>query len=863
MTVGTSAGAPAILDPGRDHIVGRDPSCAIVLDDRRVSRRHAILRVGPDGWEFVDTDSVNGSWLRGNRVHRVVVGRGCEVLLGDPDDGDPLRLAPEIPVTEVVPPRIAHPDSGQVPEASGRVEPPPGRLEPSPGRVEPPGQFEFPRHVSPPQGAGPRSEPPPRGSEPPRSAPGRSTPGRAHIGSGPPADPRPSVDRQPSVVIQIPMRTLRIGRALDNDLVLTDLMVSRHHAELRTTPGGRHEIVDLGSHNGTFLNGQPVERGTVGSNDLVGIGHATFQLDGQELREFIDTGEVSLEVQNLTVTAGKRVLLDNVSFPLAEKNLLAIVGGSGAGKSTLLGALTGSRRAASGKILYDGRDLYANNAELRQRIGLVPQDDILHAQLTARTALRYAARLRFPEDTDASERERRVEEVIGELSLDKMPRGATSPYADTRVSSLSGGQRKRVSVAVELLTKPSVLFLDEPTSGLDEGLERSVMEKLRELADDGRTVIVVTHSTRSLNVCDRVLVLAPGGRIAFFGPPDEALPFFGKSDWPEVFKLFDEQPDGDYEGPFRRSELYGRYIEVGRDRAHAVQGDRPQAKPPKRQGWFAQLATLSRRYLAVIASDRKYLALLAMAPLFLGMLCRVIPGRLVMAEGAPPGSNQEASTKLLVLFVISGLMGTATAVNELIKERAIYRRERSAGLSVSAYLGSKIIVLGLISTLQGIVLTAVALVGIKLPAKGVVLSPPIIEIGIAVVLSAIAAMAVGLVVSAAIGSAELAMPLLVVIAIVQVVLCGGLFPLNGKAGIEQIAWLAPARWAFAASASTIDLATQLPRKEGESPDPLWKHDPAVWYRNIGILVGQIAVYGTIALLLLRRLDPKTKRRRGQ
>ncbi|WP_406295496.1 ATP-binding cassette domain-containing protein [Embleya sp. NBC_00888] len=845
LTVGTSAGAPVILDPGREHVVGRDPSCAIVLDDRRVSRQHAILRVGPDGWEFVDTNSVNGSWVRGNRVHRVVVGRGCEVLLGDPDDGDPLRLAPESNVTEVVPPRPAHHDHVQIPE-------PPRRSEPPPRRAEPPRGVEPPRGLEPPY----VPEPPRQVSEPARPL------GCAQIGAGPHADPRPSVDRAPSMVIPLPVRTLRIGRALDNDLVLTDLMVSRHHAELRTTPGGRREIVDLGSHNGTFLNGQPIERALLGEADLVGIGHATFRLDGQELREFIDTGEVSLEVQNLTVTAGKRVLLDNVSFPLAERNLLAIVGGSGAGKSTLLGALTGSRRAASGKILYDGRDLYANNAELRQRIGLVPQDDILHAQLTARTALRYAAQLRFPEDTEAAERERRVEEVIGELSLDKMPRGATAPYADTKVSSLSGGQRKRVSVAVELLTKPSVLFLDEPTSGLDEGLERSVMEKLRELADDGRTVIVVTHSTRSLNVCDRVLVLAPGGRIAFFGPPDEALPFFGKGDWPEVFKMFDDEPDRDYEGPFRRSELYGRYIEVGRDRAHAVQGDRPQAKPPKPQGWFSQLTTLSRRYLAVISSDRKYLALLAIAPLFLGMLCRVIPGELVSPPGSPPGSNPEATTKLLVLFVISGLMGTATAVNELIKERAIYRRERSAGLSVSAYLGSKIIVLGLISAIQGVVLTAVALVGQKLPAKGVVISPPIIEIGIAVVLSAIAAMAVGLVVSASIGSAELAMPLLVVIAIVQVVLCGGLFPLNGKAGIEQISWLAPARWAFAAAGSTIDLATQLPRKPGESPDPLWKHDPKVWYRNIGILAGQIAVYGMIALLMLRRLDPKTKRKRG-
>lgn len=216
------------------------------------------------------------------------------------------------------------------------------------------------------------------------------------------------------------------------------------------------------------------------------------------------------------------------------------MGPSGAGKSTLLNALTGQRPADRGAVLYDGRDLYRDYAELRQRIGLVPQDDILHAQLTVRRALAYAAELRFPQDTAKAERQARVDEVIRELGLEQR--------AGLPIHSLSGGQRKRVSVALELLTKPSLLFLDEPTSGLDPGMDRSVMHMLRGLADDGRTVIVVTHSVLSLDVCDRLLVLAPGGKVAYFGPPEDALAYFGYEQWPEAFEAFERDQDRDWAG---------------------------------------------------------------------------------------------------------------------------------------------------------------------------------------------------------------------------------------------------------------------------------------------------------------------------
>jgi ABC transport system ATP-binding/permease protein len=181
---------------------------------------------------------------------------------------------------------------------------------------------------------------------------------------GPPAaaeadDYRLSVDRRPTAVLPLPVRRLRIGRTPDNDLVLSDLGVSRHHAELRKSGNGQYEIADLGSHNGTFVNGQRVGSAALTEQDIVGIGPATFRLTGDELREYIDTGDVSLVAQDLVVqVSGGKVLLDHVSFPLAERCLLGIIGPSGAGKSTLLGALTGMRPADRGAVLYDNRDLY-------------------------------------------------------------------------------------------------------------------------------------------------------------------------------------------------------------------------------------------------------------------------------------------------------------------------------------------------------------------------------------------------------------------------------------------------------------------------------------------------------------------------
>ncbi|MDT3399233.1 ATP-binding cassette domain-containing protein, partial [Streptomyces sp. B1866] len=694
-----------------------------------------------------------------------------------------------------------------------------------------------------PQPAGGQAPPPPYAA-PPAAQPPRQAPPSGHG------------DRSPTTFHHIAVgRVMRIGRALENDLVVADLQVSRHHAEFRALPDGRFEIVDLGSHNGTYVNGQPVRHQAIGPSDIVGVGHSAFRLVGDRLEEFVDTGEVPFSARHLTVTVdgGKQILKD-VSFTVPEKSLVAVIGPSGSGKSTLLRALTGYRPADQGDVLYDNRNLYKQFAELRQRIGLVPQDDILHKELTVRRALRYAAKLRFPGDTAEAEREARINEVLRELKLDI--------HADKRVTSLSGGQRKRVSVALELLTKPSLIFLDEPTSGLDPGMDRDVMQLLRGLADDGRTVLVVTHSVAELALCDKLLVMAPGGSVAYFGPPEEALNFFGYETWADVFSAFENYRDHDWSGRWRGSQHYQLYAaDVDAVAPQHVRVQRPPARVHKPQTWGSQLWTLIRRYLSVIASDKGFMGLMVILPAVLGVVSVLVPADFGLRP-APPGQfNQQAGPILLILVVGMCFSGAANSVRELIKERVIYERERAVGLSRSAYLMSKIIVLGVITAVQGVILTGIGLSTRELPDEGVIF-PPAAELCLAIIAIGFASMMVGLVISSLVKTAEKTMPLLVMFAIVQVVFTGILFKIFGSPGVEQFAWLMPSRWAVGAAGGTVDLSRIMApwdRKKPNDLDQLWDHSAGQWTLDMFVLIALGVACGFVVAKLLRRHEPEVMR----
>ncbi|MBV9140474.1 MAG: ATP-binding cassette domain-containing protein [Pseudonocardiales bacterium] len=628
---------------------------------------------------------------------------------------------------------------------------------------------------------------------------------------------RPPTRGHRSGVHEIRSACVRIGRLPDNDVVLDDLLVSCHHAELHRCSSG-WRLVDLASPNGTYVNGQRITQGTITEGDLIGIGHALLELVGDRLVTYVDTGDVEIKVRDLVVTiANGRRLLDEVGFTLNSRGLLAVVGPSGAGKSTLLGALTGSRPATSGSVPYGGRDLYANYDELRQRIGLVPQDDILHPQLTVRRALSYAAQLRFPFETPAADRERRIDEVLAELKL--------TEQAGQRIATLSGGQRKRTSVALELLTRPSLLFLDEPTSGLDPGMDKSVMQTLRGLADGGRTIVVVTHSVANLDLCDRLLVLAPGGQLAYYGPPADALGYFSQADFADLFQLLDRERHANWTDRFRRSELYRQHFGAGLRRGRASPTTGP-AVGPRQQPPFTQFAILCRRYLAVIAADRPYVVFLAMLPLVLSLLARAVPG----SAGLSISRGGDQTGPLLLVLIMGGSLMGAAAVRELVKERAIFDRERTIGLSPAAYLASKIAVLSTVAGVQAALFTAVSMVGLPGPDGAVVLFSGRAEIVLAVIAASLVAMAVGLVISAVIPNADRGMPLLVLLVMLQLILCGGLFPVQGRAGLEQVSWLVPARWAYAMGASTVDRnRLRLLQPAMQRPaDSLWDHTARTW-----------------------------------
>ncbi|MEE1827272.1 FHA domain-containing protein [Streptomyces sp. BE20] len=853
-------GQQRTLEPGRSYTIGRNPQSDFPFDDARVSWHHATISFNGAGWQLDDHGSTNGTYTAGARTMQAQLFPGAVVNLGNAENGPrlsfsaPAQAAAQAPAWhEAATSRSAAPEAHAAQQQAQQpwAQQPPAAQQPYPQQAQQ-AQPQWPGQQQPfPQQQAQQPYPPQQGFPHQQGFPQQGA--APHEGPG---GPQPTVIRN----LTAGMNTIRIGRALDNDIVVSDLQVSRHHAELRQLPDGRYEIVDLGSHNGIFLNGQRVERQLIGPQDRLTVGHSSFVLVGDQLQEFVDTGAVSFSARHLTVEVdfkgGKKVLLNDVSFGVPEKSLVAVIGPSGSGKSTLLRALTGYRPADRGDVLYDGRNLYKQFAELRSRIGLVPQSEILHKELTVRNGLKYAARLRFPGDTEAREREARIDEVLYELRLDKR--------ADNRITALSGGQQKRVSVALELLTKPSLIFLDEPTSGLDPGMDREVMQMLRGLADDGRTILVVTHSVAELALCDRLLVMAPGGSVAYFGPPDEALHFFGYETWADVFQAFENYPDHDWAGRYRGSVHYQQYsADVESGAVQSAQIVQEAVRPPKPQSWGSQLWTLIRRYASVLASDRGFLALSVLLPAVLGAVSVLIPNEPGLAPNPKSqlGLNSGAATIMLILAIGACFSGAANSVRELIKERAIYERERATGLSRSAYMMSKIIVLGFFSVIQGAIISAVGFLPRKLPEHGLVFKDlPIIEMSFGLILLSFASMMFGLAISALVKTAEKTMPLLVMFAIIQVVFTGCLFQIFSKPGLEQFAWLMPARWGTGMVATTLDLSHLLGpwNKDFQNPeyDALWGHNSGQFWFDAGVLIAMSVVIGVIVTRLQRRHEPE-------
>lgn len=579
---------------------------------------------------------------------------------------------------------------------------------------------------------------------------------------------------------------IRIGRDAENDWHIDDINVSRTHAEIVQNAQGQFELVDLKSTNGTFLNGTKIKREILKTGDLISIAGfgRRFTNDGLQILEGIDGTPIS--ARNISFEIGDKPLLQDVSFDLGPRTLTAIVGPSGAGKSTLLGVLTGRTKPSQGQIVIGGIDLHTQFQSLSRQIGSVPQADILHTRLTVRQALTYGAKLRLPNDTTKEERDQRVNEVMEQLEL--------SDRADLRIDRLSGGQRKRASIGLELLTSPQLLVLDEPTSGLDPGLDAHVMEKLRELADGGQTVVLVTHSVDNLEFCDNVILLASGGKVAYAGPSSTVFSKMGKKSWAEVFRFL-ATPDVLLLASPKHEESISTEVKS----RHVLE---------RKQNAFKQIATLAARYLRVIASDRFYLALLTLIPVVIGGIAYAAGSSYGFGSGTVTRTgfdyNPFAQATILVLILGSIFIGLSTSVQEIVKENQIRKREQSVGIRSTSYVFSKVIVLGTVVLAQVLVFTMIVLFNRPMPPSGLIFESSKLEIALICIALGLSSMLLGLLISAFLSSSEQAMPTLVGMTMVQVVLSGAL-PLQATGIINQVSMLVPSYWANNALSASVDI----------------------------------------------------------
>jgi ABC-type multidrug transport system ATPase subunit len=408
---------------------------------------------------------------------------------------------------------------------------------------------------------------------------------------------------------------VEIGRSPTNanryaSMQLAAPTVSRMHALLYLDGKGGHILEDRSTH-GTFVDGKRIHRRfnlTPGSTLQIGPFSLLYR---REALELVDSGnQIRLDVHRLCrkvldQTGQERTILHDISLVIEPGQLVALIGGSGAGKSTLMKTLLGIEPTTSGKVFLNGDDLRQNWGIYRSQIGYVPQDDIVHLDLTVSEVLQYACKLRLPPDTDV---QAVVNSTLGQVKL--------THVRDVFVRDLSGGQRKRVSIGVELLADPKLFFLDEPTSGLDPGLDKEMMRLLRNLADQGRTVVLVTHATANIEVCDRIVFLGRGGKLCYFGPPQKALTFFEmpSDDWKYFSDIYLKLEQGSRaEGKnkvnywvqkYAESPEYKTYIrlEAGKNSQFTADTAVNTGISP-----FQQWRLLNQRYWQLVGRDRSSL----------------------------------------------------------------------------------------------------------------------------------------------------------------------------------------------------------------------------------------------------------------
>jgi ABC-type multidrug transport system ATPase subunit/ABC-type multidrug transport system permease subunit len=495
-----------------------------------------------------------------------------------------------------------------------------------------------------------------------------------------------------------------------------------------------------------------------------------------------------IDAVNVSRRVGRRQILQELSLSVKTGELVAIAGGSGAGKTTLLEILAGLQPPSSGDVWHDGSVCGARGSGT-SRIGYVPQDDIIHLEMPLRRTLRYAARLRLPAGTSAAEADRDVEETMRELDL--------ADRADVPVRALSGGQRKRASIAVELLIRPRVLFLDEPTSGLDPSTAADVMRLLRRLSQRGVTVVLTTHEPAGIDGCDRVVFLARNGHLAFTGSPAEARRYFRVDDLADVYgRLAHEDTPAVWADRF--ANTYG--MPEGSP-GSALAPIRPAQADAKRTSVVRQWWLLTRRNIDVLVRNRLTLAVLLGSPVLVTAMMATLFQRGAFDTG---GATGVGPAQIVFWIAFDGFFfGLTYGLLQIVGEMAVFRRERLAGLSVGAYVASKVTaLLPVLAGVSAVLLGVLRLLG-RLPALGWHVYALLF---VTIVVEATSALALGLLASASVSNAAQAALALPMLCFPQVLFGGAIVPVDQMATPGQLmSLLLSNRHAFDALGRHLDL----------------------------------------------------------
>lgn len=631
---------------------------------------------------------------------------------------------------------------------------------------------------------------------------------------------------------------ITIGRDESCDIYLKHVSVSKFHAKI-VWEEDAYYLYDTNSTNGVSVNGVQVDKKCrLQEKDLIIITNSKLIFTSRKISYKCNMSGISVDAIDIVKTVaskeGPKNITNHVSLNIKPSEFVAIIGGSGAGKTTFMNCISGYNRATEGQVLVNGEDLYNNYEVLKSIIGYVPQQDIVYDNITLRSMLDYSAKLRMPKDTTTQERKQRVQEVIDMVEL--------TGREETMIKSLSGGQKKRASIAVELLSDPNLFFLDEPSSGLDPGTERNLMKTLKHMASGGKTIILVTHNTLNLHLCDKIIFLGRGGNLCFCGTPADALKFFEVDNYVDIYNLVSTEAEK-WRDKYDRSDYKSKPKNA--DVKKKTAKDRKNKKSALRQ-----TSILSSRYLKLLLNDKQRILLLLLQAPLLAFLISIV------ADGKQFEQFEMTKSILFALSCCAFWIGILNSIQEVCKERVILKREHLTGLKLSAYVSSKFIVLGGFCFIQTLLLVGVFALLVGIPEAGVIM-PSFIEMYITTFVIAFSATGMGLFVSALFKNADRAMTVAPVLLMPQILFSGLVFALSGLS--EKISYAVNCRWAMEGYGTIANL-NSLPLKL-QSEIPTLVHEAEDFYTytaehlltSWGILVGFTLIFGVLALVGLRNV----------